>query len=112
MVLGYSLRGIEMIALFIALIIATALLALSWVSRNHPIPTVRRGLMVGCSGASVLIMIVGLSLYPASQVWQSSRASDAALKSVEVETARATAMIAQLGSPAAYIEYLKARKGE
>lgn len=99
-----------MIVLLIGLILAASLGLLAFVARHHPIIAVRRWLQVGSVLGAVLILVASLLLYPSVNVWQEYRAGQATVAKYDIERIRAKHMIRLLGSPQAYIEYLKAIK--
>ena len=101
-----------MIALLIALVLAFALFACAYLGTKHPLVSVGRAVSAGCSLTACITLITGLALSPMTQVWQATSAADARVEIMNAEAARAEAMIEQLGSPQAYIEYLKAIKPE
>lgn len=97
-----------MIAILIAVIASLALLALAYAGTKHPVKTVGRTVSVACFLWAVFALVAGFSMYPAVSVWQAEKAADAQVELIQAEATRANAMIEQLGSAAAYIEYLKA----
>lgn len=99
-----------MIAILIAAIASLALLALAYAGTKHPIKTVGRTVSISCALLATCALIAGMSLYPAASVWQAEKAADAQVELLQAEATRAKAMISQLGSAEAYIQYLKATK--
>lgn len=97
-----------MIAPLIALVLAAALLLVAYLARLHPDVGMRRILQAASSLLAVTALVAGLALYPKVSVWQSYQAGEAAMTRYTVEKIRAKHMIRLLGSPEAYIEYLKA----
>lgn len=101
-----------MIVLLIGVILSGSFGLLAWAARLHPIQTFRRSLQVGGCIAAVLTLVIALLLYPSANVWQHYQAGKATASQYDLERIRAENMIAVLGSPQAYIEYLKAIRSE
>lgn len=101
-----------MIALAIAIILALSSVGLAYVARKHPLEALRRGIQVAACLMAVTSLVAGLLLFPSSRAWQSSRSVAVQEAQADAEVDRATRMIEVLGSPAAYIEYLKATKAD
>lgn len=101
-----------MIALAVSIVLALALLGLAYIARLHPLESLRRGIQACACFLSVATLVIGLLLFPTSQAWQSSRSVAAQEAQANAELSRANRMIEALGSPAAYIEYLKATKAD
>ncbi len=101
-----------MIALAVAIVLALALSGLAYVARLHPVLALRRGIQASAAITAVIALVAGLVLMPASQSWQASLRVSALEAQTDAELSRATRMIKVLGSPAAYIEYLKATKAD
>lgn len=99
-----------MIAPLIALVLAAALLSVAYVARLHPDVSMRRIVQAASSALAVIVLVAGIALYPRVSVWQSYQAGEVAMTKYTVEKIRAKHMIRLLGSPEAYIEYLKAIK--
>jgi len=97
-----------MISILIGLILTASLAGLAFIARYHPIPAIRRWLQVGCAVAAVTVLVTSLLFYPAVNVWQHYQAGKALASQYDLEEVRARHMIDLLGSPQAYIEYLKA----
>ena len=99
-----------MLAILIGAVISASLGLLGFVARYHPIPAFRRWIQVACGIGVVLVLVVSLLLYPSVNVWQQYHAGQAIASQYDLERIRAEHMIDLLGSPQAYIEYLKAIK--
>lgn len=97
-----------MIALLIALIIAALLFACAYLGTKHPLPSVGRGITAASSLLACIALITGLAFYPSVNVWQQYTAGQATASRYDLERIRAEHMIKLMGSPQAYIEYLKA----
>ncbi len=99
-----------MIAIIFALLIIAMCAALFFLAKRHPIPAVAKMLRTGLLVVCIVSLITGLALYPNAVVWQAELRANADVKALEAEATRAREMIQQLGSAAAYIEYLKATR--
>lgn len=101
-----------MIALAVAIVLALALGALAYIARLHPVVALRRGLQVTASILAVASLVTGIAAYPSVDVWQQYKAGQASASRYDLERIRAINMIEIMGSPQAYIEYLKATKAD
>ena len=99
-----------MISIIFALLIIALCGVLFFLAKFHPIPAVAKMLRAGLLTTCIVSLVIGLALYPKAVVWQAELSADAEAKALEAEAARAREMIVQLGSAAAYIEYLKATR--
>lgn len=96
-----------MISLIIAVLMSLILLGLAHWTKTHPIPKLGKLLRRALCVIAALSLVTGIALYPLSQSWQEHRAAESRALTLATETSRAQEMIAILGSPQAYIEYLK-----
>lgn len=101
-----------MTAILASLVICAAFLAIAYAGTRHPVVAIGRAVSISAFILAVAALVAGITLSPESSVWEAELAADASVKHLEAESTRAKYMIEYLGSPQAYIEYLKATKND